>query len=296
MKATLLFISAILAALTPLAASAEINDTVTTIIGADRIIITESPNGLKTVVSQDSTARVITQTYDNPGSVVVSHMSKSGLSLTGNRNNRNSSVTWEVISGGLGFGFCAAPGAPEAAGIEPGKSFELSWLNILAVQARNRHGNTFSLAVGINWRNYRTTLDHRFTVNDGQVSIENYPEGTEPRLSRIKIFSVQFPLLYRQQLQFGLFGSKRDKMSISFGPIFNLNSHASVLTAWRDGDVKSEYKVNGINVRPFTIDLFASLHVCDFCSFYVRYSPYHALTGHNQINFHQLSTGLMFLM
>ena len=117
----------------------------------------------------------------------------------------------------------------------------------------------------------------------------------EPRLSRIKIFSVQFPLLYRQSLPFGLFGTKRDKMSIRLGPIFNLNSHASVLSAWREGDVKSEYKVNGINLRPFTIDLFASLHVWDFCSIYVRYSPYHALTGHNKLNFHQLSTGLMFM-
>lgn len=292
MKASSLIISALIAALAPVAASGEITDTVTTIIGADRIIITESPDGLKTIVTQDSTVRVITQTYNNSGSVVVSHMSTSGLSLSGRRNRHNSSVTWDVISGGLGFGFCAAPGAPDAAGLEAGKSFELSWLHILAVRAANRHGNAFSLGVGINWRNYRTTLDNRFTVTDGQVGIEGYPEGTAPRLSRIKVFSVQFPLLYHQGLPFGV---TREHMSLSFGPIFNLNSHASVLSAWRDGETKTEYKVNGINIRPFTIDLFASLRFCDFCSLYVRYSPYHALTGH-QVNFHQLSTGLLFLM
>lgn len=292
MKAKTIIISAILATLTPVLASGETTDTVTTIVGADHITITESSEGLKAIVSQDSTVKVITQTYNNPGSVVVSHMTESGLSITGRRKHHNSSVTWEAISGGLGVGFCAAPGAPSAAGIEAGKSFELSWLNILAVQARNRHGNTFSLGVGINWRNYRTTLDNRFTVTDGQVGIEGYPEGVEPRLSRIKVFSVQFPLLYRQQLPFGV---TKERMSLSFGPIFNLNSHASVLSAWRDGDIKSEYKVNGINIRPFTIDLFASLHFWNFCSFYVRYSPYHALTGH-QFNFHQLSTGLMFFM
>ncbi len=295
MKASSLIISSLFAALTPVAAFSENTDTVTTIIGADRIIITESPDGLEAIVTKDSTVSAFTQSYNRPDVVAVSHMSSTGLSLTGIRKNKRSSVTWEVISGGLGFGFCAAPGATREAGIEPGKSFELSWLNILAVQASNRHGNGFSLGVGINWRNYRTTLDKRFIVNDGQVEIENYPEGVEPRLSRIKIFSVQFPLLYRQSLPFGLFGTKRDKMSIRLGPIFNLNSHASVLSAWREGDVKSEYKVNGINVSPFTIDLFASLHVWDFCSIYVRYSPYHALTGHNKLNFHQLSTGLMFM-
>lgn len=296
MKTSSLIIAALFATLAPLTASGEKNDSVTTIIGADRIIITESPEGLKAVVTQDSTSNVITQVYNRPDAVAVSHMSDTGLSLTGKRETQSSSVTWDMISGGLGFGFCAAPGATGAAGIEPGKSFEISWLNILAVQARNRYGNTFSLGVGINWRNYRTTLDNRFIVNDGQVGIEDYPEGVEPRLSRIKIFSVQFPLLYRQHLPFGLFGPNRDKLSIVFGPIFNLNSHASVLSAWREGDVKSKYKVNGINVRPFTIDLFASLHIWDFCSLYVRYSPYHALTGHNQLNFHQLSTGLLFFM
>lgn len=292
MKAFRLIISAVIAALAPLAASAEITDTVTTIIGADRIVITEGPDGLTTIVTQDSTVRVMTQTYNNPGSVVVTHMSTSGLSLSSRRKNRNSSVSWDAISAGLGFGFCAAPGAPGAAGFEAGKSFEISWLYILGVQARNRHGNAFSFGVGINWRNYRTTLDNRFTVTDGQVGIEGYPEGVQPRLSRIKVFSVQFPLLYRQRLPFGV---TRDHMALSFGPIFNLNSHASVLSSWRESDVKTEYKVNGINIRPFTIDLFASLHFCKFASLYVRYSPYHALTGH-QVNFHQLSTGLLFFM
>lgn len=174
-----------------------------------------------------------------------------------------------------------------------GKSFEISWLNILAAQATNRFGNSFSLGVGINWRNYRTTLDNCFTVTDGVVGTGQYPEGVEPRLSRIKIFSVQFPLLYSQRLPFGIW---RERMLLRFGPIFNLNSHASVLTAWHDGKHSSEYKVNGINVRPFTIDLFASLHVCDFVSLYARYSPYYALTGHHSLNFHQFSTGVLFMM
>ena len=104
MKASSLIISSLFAALTPVAAFSENTDTVTTIIGADRIIITESPDGLEAIVTKDSTVSAFTQSYNRPDVVAVSHMSSTGLSLTGIRKNKRSSVTWEVISGGLGFG------------------------------------------------------------------------------------------------------------------------------------------------------------------------------------------------
>ena len=269
------------------------DETVTTILGAKNVIITENARGLKAVIETENDSLVFNQSYQ-PNATVVSHLNSSGFSLTGcqNRSRTKSSVSWDMVSNGVGFGFCSAPGAPDAAGIEMGKSFEISWLNILAAQSTNRLGNTFSIGVGINWRNYRTTLDNRFTVTDGQVGIGQYPEGAQPRLSRIKIFSVQFPMLYGQRLPFGV---SKERMMLRFGPIFNLNSHASVLTAWRDENRSSEHKVNGMNVRPFTIDIFASLHVWDFVSLYARYSPYNALTGHH-LNFHQFSTGILFMM
>lgn len=273
-------------------ATAETPEAITTVIGADRLVITEDSTGVKAIISTEGVERIIEQSYSE-STPFVSHLNQQGFSFTGNKTESKASVSWDMISNGLGFGFCSAPGASEAAGIEMGKSFELSWLNIIAVQARNRYGNSFSLGVGITWRNYRTTLDHNFIVTDGQVETGSYPEGVRPRLSRIKIFSVQFPLLYSQRLPFGI---SKDKMDLKFGPIFNLNSHASVLTSWKDGDRLSEYKVNGINVRPFTIDLFASVRFRAFCSLYVRYSPYRALTGHRQPNFHQFSTGLMLFM
>lgn len=275
------------------AATMSADETVTTILGAKNIVITENANGLKAVVETENDSLVFEQSYQ-PDATVVSHLNSSGFSLIGSQNRKcdTSTESWDMISNGLGFGFCSAPGVPGASGIEMGKSFEISWLNIIAAQATNRFGNTFSIGVGINWRNYRTTLGNRFTVTDGQVGIGQYPEGAEPRLSRIKIFSVQFPMLYGQRLPFGV---SKERMMLRFGPIFNLNSHASVLTAWRDGNQSSEHKVNGMNVRPFTIDLFASLHVWDFVSLYARYSPYNALTGHH-LNFHQFSTGILFMM
>lgn len=259
----------------------------TTIVGAKKVVITEGVNGLKAAIETAGDTLIFEQPKQ-PYASTSFLITRSGLSLLGARNDGKSAVSWDLTSGGLGFGFCGALDAPSTAGIEMGKSFEISWFNILAVEATNRYGNSFSLGIGVNWRNYRTTLGNCFTVNGGHVDITPYPEGTEPRLSRIKIFSVQFPLLYTQQLP--------NKMAFTFGPIFNLNTHASVLTSWRVGNEKAEYKANDINARPFTIDLFASLRLFDFGGFYVRYSPYRAMTGSHPLNFNQLSTGIMLLM
>ena len=272
--------------------TAQSTDSVTTIIGAERVLVIDNSDGLKTIVTTSEDEKIYEHSY-GPNSTVISHFSHTGFSFSGNRNRKESAIQWDVIAGGLGFGFCSAPGAPEAAGIEMGKSFELSWLKIMAVQAKNRYGNSFSLGVGINWRNYRTTLGNRFIVNDGQVDLDDYPAGSQALLSRIKIFSVQFPLLYHQKLPFGI---TKEKISFELGPIFNLNTHASVLSAWKDGSTDAEYKVNGINIRPFTIDLFAMLNLWSFGGIYARYTPYNALTGNNLVNFHQFSTGLMFFM
>ncbi len=282
----------IFAAASALTATAQKADSTVTITNADRIVITESPNGLCTTVTTSSGTQTYRQDY-RYDATVMSHFSTSGLSLGRRNADKRKAVSWEMISGGLSLGFCSAPGASSSAGVEMAKSFEISWLEILGVRATNRHGNSFSLGIGIDWRNYRTTLGNRFNVVDGQVGVTPYPEGVEPRMSRIKVFSVQFPLLYRQQLPFGF---TKERFALKFGPIFNLNTHASVLASWRDGQTSSKYDINGINIRPFTIDLFASLHLWEWGGIYARYSPYKALTGNNSLNFDQFSTGLILFM
>ena len=285
------FIIALLAFVTGTAAALA-DESVTNITGAKNVTITEINHKLVASVETENETMVFVQPihlYFSTSSIITGE----GLSLFRSPKNRKSSTSWGLTSGGLGFGFCNALNSPGNAGIEMGKSFELSWLNIMGIEATNVYGNKFSLGIGINWRNYRTTLGNCFSIDHGHVTVAPYPDGAEPRLSRIKIFSLQFPLLYRQQFPFGL---SKNKMSLTFGPIFNFNTHASVLTAWRENGKKYERKANDVNARPFTIDLFASLHALDFCSFYVRYSPYRALTGRYPLNFNQLSAGLLFLM
>lgn len=283
----------ILASVLSLGVAARAEEKTTTIVGARSVLITENADGMETVIDAGNPVYYFSQKYVDAGEVAVSHMSRSGVSLIGYSNIApQSSVKWNLTCGGLGFGFCSALSAPSAAGIEMGKSFEVSWFHIIALEATNRFGNAFSFGIGLDWRNYRTTLGGGFMVNDGHVDLMANPEE-DVRLSRIKICSLQFPLLYTQNLPFGI---TKSSMAISFGPIFNFNTHASVLTSWRDSAAMSEYKAEGINVRKFTIDLFASVSFCKGFRVYARYSPYNTLTGNYPMNFQSLSTGVLFFM
>ena len=286
----------ILASILSLSVAARAEKKTTTIVGARSVSITENANGVQTIVDTVNPIYIFNYKCTDATPVVVSRMNRSGVSLVGLSDaTPQTSVRWDLTCGGLGFGFCSALGAPSSAGLEMGKSFEISWFHIAAVEATNRFGNSFSFGIGLDWRNYRTTLGSGFVANkEGRVEVcgaDDQP--ADVRLSRIKIFSLQFPLLYTQTLPFGI---TRSRMALSFGPIFNFNTHASVLTAWRDSKSMSEYKAEGINVRKFTIDLFASVSLCRGFRLYARYSPYNALTGNYPLNFNSLSTGLLILM
>ncbi|MDE7335745.1 MAG: hypothetical protein K2N10_05495 [Muribaculaceae bacterium] len=291
MKKAIIILASILSLSVPVRAEKK----TTTIVGARSVCITENANGVRTLVDAINPIYMFNYKCVDATPMVVTRMSRSGVSLVGIPDiGPQSSVRWDLTCGGLGFGFCSALGAPSAAGIEMGKSFEISWFHIAAVEATNRFGNSFSLGIGLDWRNYRTTLGGGFMAPDGHVDVcaaEQLPEAV--RLSRIKIFSLQLPLLYTQTLPFGI---TKSGFALSFGPIFNFNTHASVLTAWQTGSAMSEYKAEGINVRKFTIDLFASLSLCKGFRIYARYSPYKALTGRYPLNFRTLSTGVLFFM
>ncbi len=194
---------------------------------------------------------------------------------------------WDVTTNGLYFGFICTPGTSASLSPDMGKSMEIGWLNIIAVERRLGMGWRMSLGVGIDWRNYRSTQGLVFESEGGNVKVSDNPmEGY--RFSRIKIFSVQFPLLWtktfkrRSGLQPGL----------GFGAIFNCNAHGSVKTSWKDERGKNRsITSDNIGQRKFTIDLYGELRLSDV-GVYVRYSPYKILTGTQVLDYRPLSVGV----
>ena len=54
-----------------------------------------------------------------------------------------------------------------------------------------------SIGMGFDWRNYRVT-NHKMFAKDGRgiITMQDYPEGVEPKFSRIHTFSLSVPLKY----------------------------------------------------------------------------------------------------
>lgn len=285
-KALYILSTAIISAFS--ASAGETADSTLIITSPERIVIVESATGVKIEVSDANvTDTTIVQTYTFDNVTVRRTTGFQGLSLL---NRKNCFTGWDVISDGLGFGFCSAMDVPSGAASEQGKSFELTWTNMLAVAYKSGSSFDISLGVGIDWRNFRITDGTRFVVNDGNVGLSQFDPTQTPGFSRIKIFSLQFPLLWRQTLPINNLGGR---FKIHFGPVFCINTHGSVLSRWTNAEgVPCKESIKAINLRTFTVDLCAWVALAGNVGIYFRYSPMKMLTSSKAFNFTPVSTGI----
>lgn len=193
------------------------------------------------------------------------------------------SVGWNITSGGIAFGF--VDGISSDAEVKMGKSYEISWLNVVGAKFNTGHGQRISVGLGIDWKNYCLAQSARFGVGDNGVSLEDYPSGAVSRKSRLKVFALELPVIFRQRI-----GSRVDMF---LGEITNFNLHASVLTAYRTAEekVKETYD-KGLHQSPVTFDVLAGVNYRKL-GVYVRYSPCRVLKEGYGPKIRTLSVGLV---
>lgn len=276
----------------------QVTDTIMVAPGPSRAIITESPSGLKVIVSGLSgdsiTENVYVQPYAPNASVKSDQYTNTGVETTfsdGVIGVKSKNSHWEVVTGGFGLGFVYPKGQPAGLGLQWNKSLEISWVNALAVRYRHKT-ISLSLGLGFDWRNYKiTTSGHGLGINsEGGITTRPYPENTHSPSSRIKVFSLGLPLLYTQKIP-------KTTLSVTVGGILNFNTHAS-LKAWYtnvDGNHVEEYSGH-LNHRRITFDAFGALNLYKGIGLYVRYSPQSVLQGHSSPQFSPLSAGLMLFL
>lgn len=303
---TLHIISLIALASVASAAQAQIKtsviaDTTRTVTYSDdlyRMVITESASGLKvtsTCETDSAEQTIFFKPYDSDVSITSTQGTRSIKAFDKNINSiisLNSETEterhhwWDVVSGGWAVGLVNPTAQPSGFGLQWSKSFEISWLNVLAVKYGYR-SMAFSLGVGIDWRNYRMSGgDMRMAINDeGGVGLAPYPEGCVPGFSRIKVFSIGLPLLYSQRIA--------HRTYLQAGAIVNFNTHASLLTKYTspEGNAMS-VSTNSIHHRRVTLDYFGSITHRGI-GLYARYSPHNVLMGHGSPRINPLSVGII---
>ena len=197
----------------------------------------------------------------------------------------NTGSRWNVGSSGVCLGLTNSVGQGEG-GLQWSKSIEISWLSCINV-CYSFSRSQISLGLGFDWRNYKTTTSDRCLVAtpDRGIAWGKYPEGTKARYSRLKVFSLQFPLLYRWRVP-------KSSLAIQLGPVLNFNTYASLLTVYDDIDGnRAKDFTKALSPRRVTLDFFGSLSFCNAVGLYVRYSPMKVMNAPQSLNFHPLTVG-----
>lgn len=99
--------------------------------------------------------------------------------------------------GGLGFGFVNGLNTPQDMNVSMGSSMEI-FFNLFSCGRKYNHGrHKLGIGMGFNWKNYRMTGYTRFVKEGAGISLSPYPDNANIDFSRLKIFSITFPLEYK---------------------------------------------------------------------------------------------------
>ena len=193
------------------------------------------------------------------------------------------------LSSRLGFGLCYGANADYKGPQSVGSSWEIMWtIAEIEKYGYGKH-NGFSIGFGVNWRNFRIDGRSKFVkLYDGTITEEGLPTGYDNDFSRIKVFSLTIPVMWKyrtKQVTFGL------------GPVFNINTYASIKNRYWDADGEKHKQIfKKIHQRPITVDIMAEVSFHNWFSIYGKFSPMTILnsTYAQDVNFQPVSFGIYF--
>ena len=206
----------------------------------------------------------------------------------GQKNEDDDDNTELVMS--LAAGFCTAVGTPDGISIPVGPSWEIDWtIAEFRYRLKEKMRHYLSVGFGLDWRNYRMTNQHRFVKDDnGNISVEGYPNGSNPKFSRIKVLSLTVPFQYHYYLK----GNSFIK-GFSFGPVLNFNTYSSIKTRYSVNGEKQKEFAKDLHKNPVTVDFMVKLRMKYF-GFYAKYSPCNVLDTTYGPKFKSVSFGVYF--
>lgn len=200
-----------------------------------------------------------------------------------NKNSKTKKYRGNLCVGGFGFGVVNAIETSEGMDMDMGASYEFSLDHLLRFNYNVLPATSVSMGFGMTWRNYRMTGRTRFIKEGDKLVLGAYPEGSDIKFSRLKVFSLTVPFMINQSLG--------RKVVFSVGPVVNFNTHASLKTRYTLNGEKVKEKNNNIHQNRMTVDLMAKLRF-NSLGVYAKYSPSDMLNTDFGPKFRSFSTGI----
>lgn len=200
-----------------------------------------------------------------------------------NKNSKTKKYRGNLCVGGFGFGVVNAIETSEGMDMDMGASYEFSLDHLLRFNYNVLPATSVSMGFGMTWRNYRMTGRTRFIKEGDKLILGAYPEGSDIKFSRLKVFSLTVPFMINQSLG--------RKVVFSVGPVVNFNTHASLKTRYTLNGEKVKEKNNNIHQNRMTVDLMTKLRF-NSLGVYAKYSPSDMLNTDFGPKFRSFSTGI----
>jgi len=295
MKKQIVMIAAALMAVTA-ANAAECSDadpdSVLMVTDVDTVVVRHSPDAMTVELRGTKKNPDYYYSYTRAGSTDDAEMFREGGwnmripfvdGVRGKDKDKRPS-TFDLEFGGIRFGFVNGVDAPAGMDVNMASSYEIAMDHILGLAVRPwRNGTSFLLGVGVQWKQYRMTGLTRFEKQGDFINLTGYPEGATDRYSRLKVFSITMPLLFRQKI---------GKMfNFVIGPELNFNTRASLRTKYELDGKEIVDKAKGVHQQKVTVDLMAAF-LCQSVGVYVKYSPTDIFDSAYAPKFKHLSVGL----
>lgn len=209
------------------------------------------------------------------------------IPFTKRNKSKRKKFDWEFGGGGFYLGFNSTPNAADGMDVKMGSSIEIEF-NAIQLTYKASRNTTISLGLDMDWRNYRMKGTTRFLKENSDIKLRNYPQGADINFSRIKIFSINVPLLVQQNIA--------KNISIYGGPVVCFNTHGSLLTRYSAADPANlevrNYKETSDNIHqtPVTFGVMAGISFDEF-GIYAKYSPSNVLDTTFGPKFNSLTIG-----
>lgn len=250
------------------------------------VVVTASPEMVEvSFTSEDGVSRSFSRAYEKDSS----HSLKTYTGINGREFGfnlgRRGGVSWYFVASGIGWGALLPLRENQHMGIRPMRSSEVTLPMLAGVNMSYRRFG-MRLGLGMTWRNYVTTGASQFSLgDDGKVTMQPYPDGAEDTRSRLKVYSLQVPLLFDLTL------CRKYNISLTAGAVLSMNTSASFKTDWRIGQREYSVKTNHVGQRPISYDVYGAVNF-DWLSLYTRYTPVSVMRSRTGLEFRALTIGL----
>lgn len=191
---------------------------------------------------------------------------------------------------GVGVGWINTMNTPAQMDTRMGQSVEVDLSDLLGFRYRLGKGHSLSTGLGVLLRNYRMVDDYRFAQDEqGHIAIDTYPEGANPKFSRIHTNYMTLTAKYQY---------KHRGWKFVVGPEFDFNragrsGNRSIKTRYTLDDEKQKDVAKGIHANNFNLNLYAGVGY-KFLGVYARYSPSSVLNKNYGPDFNTMSVGIKF--